>query len=581
MNKEQLVLEHKREQSISVILPAYNEADRIFEVISEAIKVLEGMAIEYEVIVVDDGSTDSTSSEVLRASSTFNHVRYVFLPENQGKGNALRHGFQASTYELVCFIDADLDLHPSQVERLVADMEKTGAEIVIGSKRHPESKLDYPWFRKLYSNWYYYLILLLFRLPVRDTQTGIKLFRREVLEKVFPRMVCKQYTLDLELLAVAHRMGFTITESPIDLTFQGKFGRIKWADIRNIFVDTFAVFYRLFFLRYYDSPLKPVVKYEPRMSIIIPTRELDPMARECIRKCHDIDYRNYDIKFIPDEPVDVELEPPGSSVLPSGPIGPSIKRNIGVRDSDADIIAFIDADAWPDSDWLKNAVPYFEDEAVAAVGGPALTAPGDTRRQVVSGLVYASSLVSGNTAYRYLHHALREVDDYPSVNLLIRRSDFEKAGGYPEEFWPGEDTVLCNKLTHDLGKKIIYVPNVVVNHHRRAVYRAHLKQVGSYARHRGFFVRKFPENSRHIQYFVPSVFVLFLVAGLGPAIAFRPVLYAYLSVVGFYLLLCLASSIKSLEPLLNVMVFPGIISTNIAYGIGFLRGLLARKMSEQ
>jgi cellulose synthase/poly-beta-1,6-N-acetylglucosamine synthase-like glycosyltransferase len=566
---------------ISFVLPAHNEEKHIFEMVRQTSMDAGATSPGHEIIVVDDGSTDDTAAEVERAAGEFEHVRLVKVPENQGKGYAMRRGFQASRGELVCFIDADMDIHPSQVESLLARMRREDADIVIGSKRHPESRLDYPRIRRIYSTVYYLLILVLFRLPIKDTQTGIKVFRRDVLKRVFPRVVCKQYTLDLELLAVAHSLGFSVAEAPIEIRFQRQYGRIGWRDVRNIIVDTFGIFYRMYVLKYYRSPIKPTVEEEPRISIVIPTRSIDSVTEECIEKCGELNYSNYDIKVVPDMPVDGIQLPGGVKVIPSGPVGPSVKRNMGAGDGDADIVAFIDADAWPDLDWLRNAVPYFEDAGVGAVCGPAVTPASDSLRQQVSGLTYSSSMVSGNTTYRYAYHALREVDDYPSVNLLVRRADFDRAGGYPEEYWPGEDTVLCLRLTRDLGKRIVYVPNVVVYHHRRAVYLPHLKQVYAYAVHRGFFVRAFPETSRRLQFFVPSLFVVGLVVGFVASLFSRPIRCAYLSVVGLYGLLSMLSSIKTLSPAVNLMVFPGIIATNVTYGIGFLRGLFSRRMTEE
>ena len=564
------------EKDISIIIPAHNEGNIIYKTVLETAAVLDELDLEYEIIIVDDGSTDDTPLAIEQVTRELSNVSAVMLRENQGKGNALRRGFLKSEKGLVCFLDADLDLHPSHVIDLLKEMDRTGADIVIGSKQHPDSKLNYPWHRKLYSKIYYLLVLTLFRLPVKDTQTGIKMFRREVLTRSFPRLVCKRYALDLELLTVAHRLNYSISETPITLTFQKEFGHIKFADARNIIVDTMAIFYRLYVLRYYDSSLRPVVEVEPKVSIVIPTRILDPMTKECLGKCSELDYDNYDIILITDNLPEVQIGRPGSKVIESGRVGPAVKRNIGSSDSDADIIAFIDSDAWPEHDWLKNAVPYFDDGDVAAVCGPAVTPVNDNRRQVVSGFIYSSSLVSGHTTYRYTYHALREVDDYPSSNLLVRRSDFIRAGMYPEDHWPGEDTVLCLKLTKELGKKIIYVPNVIVNHHRRPIYRAHLRQVYSYGLHRGFFVRKFPETSRRIQYFVPSLFVLTLLIGLGLSFLDPIALYAYLAFLGLYLAFVLLSSIKSLNILDNLLVFPGIVATNVTYGLGFLRGLFSR-----
>ena len=578
---ERLAVREKPMEGISVIMPAYNEAGVIYQAACESARAMEDSGRPYEIIVVDDGSTDDTTDEVRRAGAEYSSITAITLPENRGKGNALKRGFQVASMELACFLDADLDLHPSLIGDLLSEMERTNADIVIGSKRHPESRLEYPRIRRVYSTIYYYLILLLFRLPLKDTQTGIKLFRREVLARVLPRIVSKEFVLDLELLVVANRLNYRIAEAPIQLDFNRAFGRIAWRDVQGIIRDTMAIFYRTYVLGYYDTPIKPMVAGEPRMSIVIPSVGLDDMAEECVRKCNQLNYFNYDIRFIPDSPVDLDLRQPGSKVIPSGPVGPAIKRNIGVENSDAEIIAFVDADAFPDYSWLKSAVPYFEDDTVAAVCGPAVTPARDSKRQQASGLIYSATLVSGTTTFRYTYRAYREVDDYPTCNLLVRRSDFDQVGGFHSEFWPGEDTVLCHKLTQDLGKRIVYVPTVAVSHHRRPVYRAHLRQVYSYARHRGFFARKFPETSLRLQYFVPSVFVLFLLAGTLASFFNPIVMQAFLSVLGLYLILVLASSIKSPDILVDLLVFLGIIATHITYGVGFILGLLARKMKEQ
>ncbi len=568
-------------RSVSILIPAYNEASSILEMVRETVRAMDELALDYEIIVIDDGSSDETHDRIDKAVQDFPLLKTVALAENVGKGNALKRGFQASSKKLVCFLDADLDIHPYQVGRLISEMERSGADIVVGSKRHPLSKVDYPRIRRLYSTVYYYLILLLFHLPMRDSQTGIKLFKREVLERAFPRIVSMQYVMDLELLLVANYLGYKIATAPVRISYQREYVRINWMDIRNIIVDTMSIFYRFYVLGYYGSPLKPVSPNEPKVSIVIPAMTIDTMIEESIRKCNELNYSNFDIKIVTDYPEVLDLLQEGSRILASGPIGPAEKRNIGAADSDAEIIALIDGDAYPDYNWLKNAIAYFEDDEVAAVGGPAVTPPGDNRRQLASGMVYSASLVSGATRYRYRPHAFKKVDDYPTCNLLVRKSDFDAVGGFDEEYYPGEDTVLCLKLTRELGKQILYVPNVLVYHHRRALFVPHMKQIHSYAVHRGFFVKKFPETSMRLQYFVPSIFTIAFAAALIGSFFSNWILLPFLSVLSLYLLLAMISSVKSLEILTNVLVFPGIIATHFTYGIGFVRGLFSRKMKEQ
>lgn len=238
----------------SIIMPAYNEALLLAENIQETMAFMEMLAQSYEIIIVDDCSTDQTAEIIRRLEQARVGVRGVLLPENQGKGHALRAGFQAAQGDLIFFLDADLELHPRHFKMFLEIMERTHVDVVIGSKRHPESVLHYPWRRRLMSTVYFILVKLLFGLPIRDTQTGIKLFRREVLASAFPKMLVKKYAFDLELLVLAHHNQYRIAEAPVEVHYKAKLGHIRLKDIFNIWWDTLAVFYRLNFLHYYDKP---------------------------------------------------------------------------------------------------------------------------------------------------------------------------------------------------------------------------------------------------------------------------------------------------------------------------------------
>ncbi|MBI2861223.1 MAG: glycosyltransferase family 2 protein [Chloroflexi bacterium] len=238
--------------SLSVLMPAHNEGDHILQNIQETARFLGECGWRYEIVIVDDGSQDGTLGEASRAAAESQQIKVVPLADNQGKGFALRYGFQFATGELVAFLDADLDLHPSQLLELYQIMEQTGADVVIGSKNHPQSQLEYPTYRRIMSQAYYWIVRMLFRLPVHDTQTGIKLFRREALEQALPRLLVKRYAFDLELLVNIHHLGYIIAEGPVTLTFRRKWGRIGWSAVWRTWLDTMAIFYRLYILRYYD-----------------------------------------------------------------------------------------------------------------------------------------------------------------------------------------------------------------------------------------------------------------------------------------------------------------------------------------
>ncbi|MFC1753737.1 hypothetical protein ACFL96_10160 [Thermoproteota archaeon] len=132
-------------------------------------------------------------------------------------------------------------------------MKLDNADVVIGSKRHPNSILDYPLQRKIISSVYFFLIKLMFGLPIQDTQTGLKLFKSEVLRKVFPKIVVRAFAYDLEILVNAHRLGYKIAEAPVRINSQRKFSRIRIRDIVDTWIDTMAIFYRMYILKYYDK----------------------------------------------------------------------------------------------------------------------------------------------------------------------------------------------------------------------------------------------------------------------------------------------------------------------------------------
>ena len=239
-------------EKISIIIPAHNEGNHIVASIKEIMRTFNEFGCDYEIVVIDDGSTDETYEKIKELAADFTNICAKRNRANFGKGRALKKAFRYTAGDYIVFLDADLDLHPEQAQTLFDVLRDKNADVVIGSKRHPESKINYPFQRKFISNGYYYLIRLLFGLPVRDTQTGIKLFKREVLEKVFPRVLIKRYAFDLELLVNAHHLGYKIEEAPVRLDFQRITGRIKLIDIWHTLLDTLAVFYRMNIIKYYD-----------------------------------------------------------------------------------------------------------------------------------------------------------------------------------------------------------------------------------------------------------------------------------------------------------------------------------------
>ena len=155
--------------------------------------------------------------------------------------------------DIIGFIDADLDISPDHLVRYFRHMEESSCDVLIGSKMHKESKLDYPPLRKFVSLGYYVILKVLFGMNIKDTQTGIKLYRSSVLKKVAPKLRVKGYAFDIEVLALCAQEGAVIEEMPVEIVFKRNrsFGRIRIGDIFRMFGDTVGIWWNLKIRRSY------------------------------------------------------------------------------------------------------------------------------------------------------------------------------------------------------------------------------------------------------------------------------------------------------------------------------------------
>jgi GT2 family glycosyltransferase len=250
-------------------------------------------------------------------------------------------------------------------------------------------------------------------------------------------------------------------------------------------------------------------------SIIIPVKEINTYIRENIQYIKKIK-EDWELILVPNNASIDEWLDNRIRIIPSGRLGPAEKRDLAAKEAAGNVLVFLDDDSYPSENLLSIAKAHFENKSVVAIGGPGITPPTDSFLQKVSGAVFLSKF-SGGSPERYVPNGpVRDVDDWPSVNLMVRRDDFLKIGGFNTKYWPGEDTKLCLALKEKTKKRILYVPELIVWHHRREGIKAHLKQIGAYGLHRGYFAKKFQKNSFRLKYFLPSIF--FILALLSVAI---------------------------------------------------------------
>jgi glycosyltransferase involved in cell wall biosynthesis len=583
---------------VSIVVPAYKQEKTIKQDIENICQTMSQTRWDFEVIVVVDGIVDDTFLEAKKVERP--NVLVYGYEENKGKGFAIRYGMEKTRGDLIAFIDAGMDINPNGISMVLEHMEWYDADVIVGSKRHPVSKINYPLIRKIYSFSYHLLVRVLFGIKLTDTQTGLKVFKRAVVASVLPRLVVKEFAFDVEMLAVCRYLGFRrIFEAPIEVSWSS--GNTNFSpflifdrNIRYMILDTFAIFYRMFMLGYYSdankqswfriNTVKPFYGDRYRIpilfSIIIPVRKINDYVKESIGYIKKLKYQNYEVIILTDEPEDYNFEDERFRIISTGSLGPGEKRNIGAKASFGDILAFLDDDAFPSFDWLDCAKSAFTRGTIYAVGGPAVTPPKVSIEEKIAGRVLESWLCSGPTGYRYFPDRKRLVKDYPSVNLFVKREAFFSVGGFPIDFWPGEDTKLCLDLYEKYGNGIWYEPNLIVFHHRRELLTPFLRQISRYGRHRGQFARIYPRTSRLPGYFVPSIFILGLIFGPLVSTLIKPLSLLYFGLIALYLLALLLESLRviALESSLysGILFVVGAFETHLVYGINFIIGYLKR-----
>lgn len=252
-----------RSGGLSVIMPAYNTAGQIIESLVRVERILDGVAGDYEVIVVDDGSEDGTRDVVESYLRLRPKVKLISYNENVGKGYALRRGFDMAGGEIVVFLDSDSDIDAACIESYVEALQS--CDMVIASKRHPKSDYKAPLMRKILSAAFNIIVKILFGIRYSDTQAGLKAFRKTALAKIMRIGLVKRYAFDVELLALANMLGLRVKEAPVNVHLDARF---SLRHIIYMLIDMMGIFYRLRVIGWYRKNLNSkTIEYKPIIRI--------------------------------------------------------------------------------------------------------------------------------------------------------------------------------------------------------------------------------------------------------------------------------------------------------------------------
>ena len=234
---------------LSIVIPAYNEKQRIGKTLRVMHAYLQQQPYAAEIIVVDDGSQDGTASIVQASEAAFSPTQVLRNGRNRGKGFSVRQGFLHARGEYLLFSDADLSTPIEEVEKLLAALQEP-CDIAIGSRAVPGSRVEVhqPWYREHMGRLFNVCVQILAVPGIRDTQCGFKCFRREAAMAICHRMVAERFGFDVEMLYLARRLGYRVREVPVlwrnspetrvrvwrdSASMIGDLLRIRWNDLRG------------------------------------------------------------------------------------------------------------------------------------------------------------------------------------------------------------------------------------------------------------------------------------------------------------------------------------------------------------
>ncbi|OGK31004.1 hypothetical protein A3A93_06340 [Candidatus Roizmanbacteria bacterium RIFCSPLOWO2_01_FULL_38_12] len=320
-------------------------------------------------------------------------------------------------------------------------------------------------------------------------------------------------------------------------------------------------------------------------SIIIPARELNAyLHEETLPAIESQTYRNLEVIIVADNlhtfANEIKLYPFLKLIESSEP--PGVKRDLGAKNAGGQVLVFIDDDTAPMPDLLKNAnVLFSRNNELVAAGGPGILPPKSNFWEKIFDTILTSFMGSGGYTYRFKKEKERYTDDYPSMNLFIKKDEFLSLSGFGNDYWPGEDSKLGEKLRKMLNKRILYHPDLASYHHRRTSPFSYLKQHWKYGFMRGLFFAQGDKNSMRAEYLMPLLFLVYLFVYIELLFAASALKQTdttiYMNVpLLIYIIGTIIVALKGLtrfyNPILFVVVLIILPLTHIIYGIGFAVG---------
>jgi glycosyltransferase involved in cell wall biosynthesis len=240
----------KAKVQVSVVIPIHNKEKTISILLSKIKEVLSSTFQSYEIVLVNDGSFDNTFCVLQEEKKIDSCLKVISYNPNRGKGYAVKTGVIESSGNIVIFIDGDLDISHSKIEDYVNELGS--CDLVVASKRHPQSKVYAPSSRKFLSRTFNLLVRLSIGIKIKDTQSGLKAGNGDILRTIFEIMLVKRYAFDVELITIATMLNLKIKEMPIEINLDHGF-RLK--DIVKMLLDVTNITYRYRINRWYHKQI--------------------------------------------------------------------------------------------------------------------------------------------------------------------------------------------------------------------------------------------------------------------------------------------------------------------------------------